>query len=108
MITITQGDEVEISLRCPDHNLTGATLTTRLRKADDTWLELADGVHTKDADQTTNPGLFTLALTEEQTALLKIGRSTLVTKVEQVGTIRQFHGVDILLVRDTPFDDDEE
>ena len=104
MINITQGDVVTLSLRCPDHNLTAATLTTVFQKADGTYLQIEDAEHTIDADQVTNEGVFTVDLTADDTEEIKVGRSTIVTKVEQAGVVRQYHGNDIMLVRSSPFE----
>ena len=56
-------------------NLTGATMETRfLKKGDKTELILGNGVHTLDADQSANPGKFTLALNSTDTESLKLGK----------------------------------
>jgi len=55
-------------------DLTSATMETRFLKQDGkSELILADGAHTIDADQATNPGKFTLDLTATQTKSLKVG-----------------------------------
>jgi hypothetical protein len=105
-IVITQGDELSLTLTCTDHDLTGATLTTYLPKTDGTTLTLANGVHTIDADQVTNKGKFTVALTAAETALLKEGAyQDIITKVSQGGTIRHYHGKGLLQVKDADVTD---
>ncbi len=101
MINITQRDAVTLTLRCPDHDLTAATLTTSFLNEDGTRLEIANGSHTI-SNQTTNTGEFTVPLTAAQTLLLKLGTSKVVTKVVQGSVVRQFHG-DVIRVRATPF-----
>lgn len=99
-ITITQGDALDLTLTCSGHDLTGATLTTKLPKSDGTDLVLSNSVHTIDADQTTNPGSFTVALTAEESASLNLGASqSVLTKVEQSGDVIHFHGKGILTVK---------
>lgn len=103
MINITQGDALSLVLRIPDQDLTGATLTTAFTNDDNTTLSIANGAHTIDADQSANTGQFSVALTALQTASLKRGRSSIVTKVVQTGVTRQFKGTDILAVEPSPF-----
>ena len=103
MIKITQGDALSLTLKCPSHDLTGATLTTVFQNDDLTTLEVANSAHTIDSDQTTNTGQFTVALTALQTAGLKLGRSSISTKVVQTGVTRQFKGTDILAVEPSAF-----
>lgn len=105
VLELTQGDSITLNLKALNGpagaavDLTGASFTTYLRATDGTLVEIANGAHAADADQVTNKGVFTCALTTAQTALLKIGSGKeIITKVTMGSTVIYFHGVKALVV----------
>ncbi len=103
-INISQGDKILITLRAPDQNLASASFATRFKKTDDSDLEIPNGQHTANPDQTTYKGYFTIALTASDTLQLKVGSgSNFVTKITQTDTILQYHGT--ITIRESPFNE---
>lgn len=104
MIQITQGDDVTIELTILNGegdavDLTGASFTTYLKKADGTTLTVANSDHTANANQVTNKGKFTFVLSAATTALLKAGVGlNIVTKVVQSSVATHYHGTRLLTV----------
>jgi uncharacterized protein (DUF4213/DUF364 family) len=102
-IVITQGDKLSVTLTCPSTTLTGATLTTVFPKSDGTTISIANSAHTL-ANQTTNVGQFSIALTATETAAMPAGpNQSFYTKVDVGTTITHFHGHGILTVKQLPF-----
>ena len=99
-IKITQGDSITMNLTATTDgstlfDLTGAVFTSQvIGKANDEIVEFADSKHTEAADQTADKGEFTLTLSATDTALLKVGKRDLLTKVVQGATVTHFHGID--------------
>lgn len=104
MITISQGDELTLTLTCTNHDLTGATLTTKLKASDCTDVEIANSAHTINPNQVTNKGKFTVNLTAADTAKLQTGEGlSIITKIVQSGKTIHFHGIGVLNVRKSTF-----
>lgn len=105
IITITQGDTATLELTCvagdvkAPFTLTGATMTTEIKKSDGTIVTFPNGQHTPNADQTAHKGEFTLALANTDTADLMTGTREVLTKVVISGVTTQFHGTGVLLVK---------
>lgn len=104
-IVFTIGDSMLMSLRARDaegeyHDLTGATLVTKFAMANGNELVIANSAHTIDPDQDTNPGKFTVTLTEAQTLKLKpsTAKQSLITKVQQGSDTLQFHGKELIVI----------
>lgn len=94
---ITQGDQLTVRIRVrqgndgPAIDLTGATFTSYFPADDGGVLEIPNEDHTIE-DQTTNKGWVQIALSAEQSALLKVGELLSFTvKVEQASSIKHFH-----------------
>lgn len=102
---ITQGDALPLLFRAKHaanyHDLTGATLETRIPKNNSQDLVIPNGQHTIDPDQVTNRGKFTVTVTAEQSAqLMASGSLSVVTKITQGGQIIHNHGQGVLEVLD--------
>ena len=104
-ITLTAGDTATFNLRLKKgasyHDLTGATLETRLLKADGTDLVLDNTKHTIAASQevAANTGKVSLTIDDSESVFLKIGDNlNILTKVVQSGEPLYFHGKKALKV----------
>lgn len=95
-LVVTQGDTVTFQLVAMDdddteHDLSGATFTSYFKGIAGALVTVSDSAHTEAADQTADPGEFTLTLTAAQTAALAPGKNKeILTKVTQGGNIRHF------------------
>ncbi len=103
-MVVTQGDAVVFNLvaNTPDGNfdLSGATFTTRFLDSNDDEITIANGSHVADADQVTNKGSFTLAISITESAQFKVGKKlSFVTKVTQGASVVYFFGRKFLTVQ---------
>lgn len=102
-LRITKGDKVTLQLKVKHlgqyHDLTGATLETRIAKSASEDIVIPNASHTIDPDQVTNKGLFSLLVDSVESAqFLAGGYKNIVTKVTQGGTVFYVHGRGILEV----------
>lgn len=104
-ITLSLGETPTLTITVTTNGVTGfdlsgATMETTLKNADDTNLVLADGVHILDPDQSANPGKFTVAITAIQSALLKVGNGqTFLVKATITSKDYFFYGDRLLNIR---------
>lgn len=100
MIVFSQGDKLSLVLTCTGHDLTGATITTIFKSTTGADVIIPAGQHTIDADQVTNKGKFSVALTALDTAGIASGNSqSVIAKIVQASTTIHFHGTGILTVK---------
>lgn len=100
MITLTQGDAIPLTLTCTGLDLTGATITTRFKTAEETDVVIPNSQHTPDADQSANRGKFVVALTATNTNQMVEGTElSIITTITQGSSIIHFHGKKILTVK---------
>lgn len=105
VLRLTQGDDITLNLKAiagadgDAVDLTGAVFTTYLKGADGSSVIIDDADHTADADQVTNPGVFTCRVSDTKSALLKIGaKKEIVTKVVIASDTIFFHGIEAMAV----------
>lgn len=102
-ITITRNDAVTLTITAnkdaAGHDLTGATLETRLPGAKvGEVIVIGDDAHTL-GNQNTNPGRFSVALTAAESARLRIGDNLpIITRATQGASVVHFHGAQTLRV----------
>jgi hypothetical protein len=104
-ITITQGDDVTLTLRLKSsgeyHDLTGAgSLEAKFLGENGSDVAVSSGI-TVDPDQVTNKGKLTIALGNASTSLFRVAENqNILIKIVQASKVLQFHGVKVLRVRD--------
>lgn len=103
-INFTQGDSIVLNLLALDNegdpvDLTGASLTTQMLGANIVGPVIFGPSQHNLADQSTNPGEFTLTLSTDDTVSVGLGEhKQILTQSAIAGAVTYFHGNNILTV----------
>lgn len=91
MLTITQGNQLTVTLTCKDSDgngvdITGASLSTLIRGVAGETVTIPNDQHTINPDQVLYPGQFALELTSDDTEAFALGiHKEIITQVT-IGT----------------------